>query len=443
MADMLKILIVDDLQVNLVLMEHLLKGADREIYTADNGAEAVEIFSKHDFSLVILDIQMPDMDGYQIAKAIKELDQGRDIPIIFITAIFQDQEYVKKGYAVGAVDYLFRPIDAHLLRSKVDVFLELYSQRLQLEHEIAERKKTEEALKLAESRYRNIFERAVEGIFRAKMDGTIVEANPACVDILGYASAEELSSIPRLAAEMMIQPNERERYLSGMEAEGFVSHYEYQARRKSGDVVWLSESSRLIRGEEGEERFIEGVLLDVTERKKSEQDLQYKANYDGLTDIPNRHLFFDRLDNCLASARRYGDSLAVLFLDLDEFKAVNDTYGHQAGDKVLAEVARRLKKRVRSSDTLARIGGDEFGILLPKIDAPGSAAGVAEDLLKALDDPIVVAGKEFRIQATIGLSLFPEDSEDSVGLVSRADTAMYSAKKKGVGKYAFYSGIHR
>lgn len=442
MPDMLKILIVDDLQVNLVLMEHLLKSADREIYTADNGAEAVDLFSRHDFSLVILDIQMPDMDGYQIARAIKELDDGRDIPIIFITAIFQDQEYVKKGYAVGAVDYLFRPIDAHLLRSKVAVFLELYSQRLQLEHEIAERKKTAEALKLAESRYRNIFKRAVEGIFRSKMDGTIVEANPAYVDILGYSSAEEMGAMPGLASEIMVRDGERERYLSEMETEGFVSHYEYQARRRSGDVIWLCESSRLINSDDGDGQFIEGVLLDVTERKKCEQDLQYKANYDGLTDIPNRHLFFDRLDNCLASARRYGDSLAVLFLDLDEFKAVNDTYGHQAGDKVLAEVARRLKKRVRSSDTLARIGGDEFGILLPKIDTPDSAAGVAEDLLKALEEPIMVEGNEFSVHATIGLSLFPEDSEDSVGLVSRADTAMYSAKKKGVGKYAFYSGTH-
>ena len=181
-----KVLIVDDSQTNLALLDHMLAQEMCEIVQAKSGIEAVEMVKSNDFALILLDIQMPGMNGYETALKIKELDRGRHVPIIFITAIFQDDENVKQGYETGAVDYLFRPVDVKTLKSKVQVFLQMNKQKVLLEREIDQRKKTEAALSLAEAKYRSIFERAIEGIFQCTADGVFLEVNPAMLRIFGY-----------------------------------------------------------------------------------------------------------------------------------------------------------------------------------------------------------------------------------------------------------------
>lgn len=426
----LEVLIVDDTPMNLVLLEQLLKQDDCLVRMAENGHEAVELVRNHDFALILLDIQMPGMDGYDACRAIKALDRGRHVPVIFVTSIFQDEASVKLGYEAGAVDYLFRPVDPYLLRSKVKVFLDLHRQKLRLEHEIHRRKLAAEALGQAEEKYRTFFFKAVEGIFQMYLDGTFTDANPALARILGYASPEKLLGVPGLFRELGLDGERRERYLNILQEEGYVSNWEFQVRRPDGEVIWLSESSRMVRNQQGPV-LVEGVIEDITQRKLSEINLHRRAHFDDLTDVPNRTLFFDRLEHFLESARRYGHRMAVIFIDLNEFKQVNDSFGHQAGDEVLRGVAERFKQRVRASDTLARLGGDEFGVLLSAVEDVRSAEKVAQDLLAALEEPFEIRGERHMVGATLGISLFPDDAAEPEELLHKADVAMYAAKRAG------------
>jgi diguanylate cyclase (GGDEF)-like protein/PAS domain S-box-containing protein len=432
-----KVLIVDDSQTNLALLDHMLGGHDCEVVQAKSGAEAVALVEENDFALILLDIQMPEMNGYEAASRIKQSERGKRVPIIFITAIFQDEENVKQGYETGAVDYLFRPVDVETLKSKVQVFLDMNQQKMDLEREIAKRKETVEALSRAEANFRSLFERAVEGIFRSTFEGELKEVNPAMVRLLGYDSPEELLATVKTRCGIMLDKDVCKEYHGALRRDGVVSNFEFQAIRKDGTSIWCSESSRLVKIEDGQE-FIEGVLEDITSRKKDELELQHLANIDSLTNIPNRHLFFDRAEKTLANAKRYGLVAAVLFIDLDKFKKVNDTYGHQAGDELLKEVADRLHRRIREADTLARLGGDEFGVLLTQVESEEAAKTVALGLLDVLDEPFSIKGEAVRIGATIGGSFFPEDGKDCMSLISRADSAMYGVKRRGSFRYGTF-----
>lgn len=442
--EMQKVLIVDDSQTNLALLDHMLDQDGCEIIQAKSGIEAVELVKKNDFALILLDIQMPGMNGYEAALRIKELDRGRHVPIIFITAIFQDEENVKQGYETGAVDYLFRPVDVETLKSKVQVFLQMNYQKVLLEREIEQRKRSERALSQAEEKYRSIFERAVEGIFQSTTEGELKEVNPAMVRLFGFESAAEMVDLPEMRKTLMADSEERRAYMEIIRRDGFVSNFEFRARKNNGELFWCSESSRLVILEDGSE-LIEGVLEDITQRKRTEMELKHLATVDSLTGIPNRHLFFDRLEHALAHAKRYESLVAVLFIDLNEFKKVNDTYGHQAGDELLCMVTERLHKRIRESDTLARLGGDEFGVLLSQIEDEEAAAVVARSLVDVMTSPFVIQGEKIMIGATVGISFYPTDGKDCVTLISRADAAMYGAKRRGSGQIGTYQecGIPR
>lgn len=429
-----KILIVDDSKTNLALLDHMLAQEGCEVIQAKSGIEAVEMVQHHDFALILLDIQMPGMNGYEAALKIKETDRSRHVPIIFITAIYQDDENVRQGYETGAVDYLFRPVDVEMLKSKVQVFLQMNQQKMLLEREVEERAKSEKALRKAEEKYRSIFERAVEGIFQSTIEGTFTEVNPAMVRLLGYDSAEEMIGVEGIRQKIMVKPREYTAYMQIIQRDGYVSNFEFHARCKNGEIIWCSESSRLVIPEKNGPELIEGVLEDITQRKSTELELKQLATMDSLTGVGNRHLFFDRLEHALAKAKRYGSRLAVLFIDLNEFKQVNDSHGHQTGDELLGQVAKRLEERIRESDTLARLGGDEFGVLLDQIDGDESAFTVAESLIDVMQEPFVIHRNEVSVGITIGVSFYPDDGKDSVTLISRADAAMYGAKKRGDSK---------
>lgn len=425
-----KVLIVDDSQTNLALLNHMLGEEGCELLQAKSGVEAVELVRNNDFALILLDIQMPVMNGYDTALRIKELDRGRHVPIIFITAIFQDEDNVRQGYATGAVDYLFRPVDVQTLKSKVQAFLQINEQKTLLEREVEQRRKSERALRMAEEKYRSIFERAVEGIFQSTLDGRLLEVNPAMVKLFGYASAEEMMQLENMRETLMPDESERIKYLEIIKRDGIVANFEFRAARKDGEVIWCSESSRLVSLDDGDRHIIEGVLEDISTRKLAELELKQLATMDSLTRVPNRHLFFDRLENTLAAAKRYGTSPAVLFVDLNEFKEVNDTHGHPVGDELLRMVAERLQKRIREADTLARLGGDEFGVLLTEVDNEEGALTVARNLIDVLVPPFEINGISIKVSATIGISFYPHDGKDGVTLISRADAAMYGAKRK-------------
>lgn len=437
----LKVLIADDSRTNLVLLEHLLAQEDCDVFSASNWQEAVDLVYDHRFALILLDIQMPEVDGYEAARAIKALSNGRHVPIIFITAIFQNEGNVEQGYDAGAVDYLFRPVNVRTLKSKIRIFLQMHRQNMLLHHEIEQRKKAEAALRKAEEQFRSIFERAVEGIFQARLDGTFTEVNPALVRILGFDSAEQVLAVPAFGRTMMVNEEQAEHYIRNLRRDGYVSNFEFQARVNDGSIVWLSTSNRLVYDDDGEEFGVEGVVEDITRRKNHEFELNHLATVDSLTGIPNRHVFHDRVEHAIEAARRFGTRLAVLFMDLDEFKKVNDLHGHGTGDRLLQMLAERCRKRVRAADTFARIGGDEFGVLLERIESDGNASEVAETILESLETPFFINGVRLLVGATIGISLFPGDGEDAQSLLKVADSAMYASKGDLEVKYAFHARV--
>lgn len=436
MDNSLKILIVDDNVVNLMLLDRLLRNEGAEIFKAVNGEESVELCEEHDFALILLDVQMPGMDGYDTAKAIRRIHSCKLIPIIFLTAIYKDPAYARMGYDVGAVDFLTQPIDPPILRSKVGVFLQLKRQNDLLEREIAQRIKTEKALRIAEEKYRNIFVRAVEGIFRSKIDGKFIEVNPALAKILGFDSPDDVLN-SGCGRDMFVSAVDRFKYIEALKCDKYLNDYEIKIIRKDGVCIWISESSRFF--EEDGEFYIEGVVEDVTQRKLCELDLQEKATLDALTGVPNRYLFFDRLEKSLANARRYGEKLALLFIDLDHFKSVNDRFGHHAGDLLLLSVADRLKLRLRSSDTLARLGGDEFCVLLERPASRDDVKKVAEGFVASLTADFNIEGMTCNIGASIGISLFPDDGMIAEDLVQKADSAMYKVKEGSFKRCCFFS----
>lgn len=438
MSEKQKVLAVDDSQTNLALLEHMLSDIDCDVVLAENGNEAIRLIRENDFAVILLDIQMPDINGYEVATRIKQIERGKNVPIIFITAIFQDEENVHQGYETGAVDYLFRPVDVHILTSKVKTFLKMHKQKILLEQEIEQRRKTEAALRIAEAKYRSIFERAVEGIFQSTLDGQFIEVNPSMLRILGYDSADEIVGKSGMRAILMADNDERQAYEEIIERDGSVINYEFHVRRKDGAIIWCSLNARLVQPDEGPV-FIEGVLEDITDRKNTELELKRLAMVDSLTGIANRHRFFDRLEHALAVAKRYDTLAAVLFIDLNEFKKVNDTFGHHTGDELLRMVAKRLQDRTRESDTLARIGGDEFGLLLTGLNDQEGGIATARSLLEVLKEPFSIQDAEVEVGATIGISFYPDDAKEPVALISRADAAMYGAKNGGSTGYGTFA----
>jgi len=240
----------------------------------------------------------------------------------------------------------------------------------------------------------------------------------------------------------MVHPEDRERYLavaaSAWDQSGPCSN-EYRVITRDGRVVWISSHAKTLPDASGRPRRMIGVTQDITERKHREEQERFLAYHDSLTSLPNRRLLDDRLRQAVNLAQRRDARVAVMLIDLDDFKRVNDQLGHRAGDAVLREVAHRLAGCVRKADTLARQGGDEFVVVIPDLAQEADCQVVAEKILRVLEPVFRADGSEFRIGASIGISVFPGDAGDGDALLRNADAAMYRAKQVGRNNYRFYS----
>ncbi|CAM9871636.1 unnamed protein product, partial [Phaeothamnion confervicola] len=239
----------------------------------------------------------------------------------------------------------------------------------------------------------------------------------------------------------LIHPDDRERYETACErtiATGETHFCEFRIVGREGQARWIAARGKVVRAADGSPERVIGVSQDVTERKRQEEEVRYLAYHDTLTGLPNRRLLDDRLRQAVFSAQRRDARLAVMAIDLDHFKSVNDSLGHKAGDSVLREIAHRLASCVRRADTLARQGGDEFVIVMPGLALDADCAVVAEKILRTLAPEIHVDGEAFSIGASIGISLFPSDAGDGETLLRNADVAMYRAKEVGRNNYRFY-----
>ena len=297
-------------------------------------------------------------------------------------------------------------------------------------------RRRDEALRASERRYRLLFERNLAGLYRTTVGGRILDCNSAFARILGYPTREDVLKVSAL--DLYSDPGDRESFLSRLAQQRVLVNFELCLRRRDGSPVWVLANESLIE-EPGGEAVMDGSLIDITDRKRAEQQRWHQANHDALTDLPNRVLFNDRLSLAILHAQRRKQALVVMFLDLDHFKRVNDTLGHSAGDELLVKVADRLRRCIRQDDTVARVGGDEFLLLLNGITREADAAGMARKILAILAEPFLVQKRELFVEASIGIGIYPGDGADAETLVTNVDTAMYRAKETGRNSFQFFT----
>ena len=307
--------------------------------------------------------------------------------------------------------------------------------------DITESKRAQEAIQRADARYRATFDQAGVGIVHATLEGRYMRANRKMCDMLGYEEAElvgrgfndvthpeDRKLTADLAAALRDSPDAT-----------LIPEYEKRYVCKDGRMVWGAVSISLVRDAQGRPEYFIALIKDVTARKDAEEKLIYRAHYDPLTELPNRTLFYDRLAQMLNQARRHDRTFGLMVVDLDRFKSVNDTLGHSHGDRLLQDVAKRLSQCVRSGDTVARVGGDEFAIVAADLAHAQDAAIVAQKVLESLAEPFDLDGHEVFIGASVGIATFPVDGSEGGLLIKNADAAMFRAKELGRNNYQFYT----
>lgn len=292
----------------------------------------------------------------------------------------------------------------------------------------------------AELRYRSIFEDSVVGMFQTSIDGRYLAANSALADLYGYDSpAALIAGLSNIATRLYVDPARRDEFKQRIREERRVTDFESEVYRRDGSRIWISENAHAVCGPGGEPLYYEGTVEDVTAQHNYRQQLEYQATHDPLTGLPNRNLLEDRLAQVLRLAQRHGSKGALAFVDLDNFKFVNDSLGHGAGDRLLIEVGKRLKACLRDSDTVARYGGDEFVLILGDYGGLNETLHILYRLQKVVADSIDIDGHTICAACSIGVSVFPDDGDDLAQLLRHADAAMHHAKRLGKGQFQFYT----
>jgi diguanylate cyclase (GGDEF)-like protein/PAS domain S-box-containing protein len=297
--------------------------------------------------------------------------------------------------------------------------------------DISEQREAEYELRNAEIKYQSIFENTLEGIFQVSNDGVFIGANPAMARLYGYASAEELlRAMNRNADALYAQAGRKLELLELLRQRSMASGFESQIVRADGSKIWIAENVHSVHDAAGFLQFFEGNAVDISERKQHEVQLERHANYDALTGLANRRLLHERLTRGVERAAKDGRTLTVAYIDLDKFKYVNDSLGHNVGDRLLQVMAERLRRVLREDDTVARQGGDEFVLLLEQSETT-TAPQVMQRLLHSVAEPVVIDKHELVVTCSIGYSTFPSHGRDADTLLKNADAAMYLAKERG------------
>ncbi|BCA78992.1 EAL domain-containing protein [Desulfuromonas sp. AOP6] len=373
------------------------------------------------YDVVLLDYRMPGLDALEVTKALRQ-ERGLSIPIVLVTG-HGSEEVAIQALRLGADDYLVKQ--------------EGYLQKLSM---VLENVQKQAALTTAEVRYRNLFASMRDAIIITDLSRTIIDVNqPALRTLFGYEAEEVLGQ-----SSAILYADHDHFEQTGWAI--FNRHdlvpgklLETRFRRKSGEVFHGELSALKLKNDKNDPVGNIGIIRDITERKLYEEKLKHLATHDELTGLANRPLLLDRLEQSLHYARRSGCLVGVLLFDLDRFKVINDSLGHAFGDKLLCTLAKRLMHLVREADTVARLGGDEFVILLAEVAEPEDVGLVASKILQHLAEPLWVDNREILVTASLGISLYPKDSDDGATLIRNADMAMYRAKKNKRNSFAFYS----
>ena len=341
-----------------------------------------------------------------------------------------------KQYFTGIVRdiTLRKESEEALLRAHNELEMRVEERTRELTQEISDRHRAEDRLRLAGQ----VIESLAEGVAIINEDFVITSINPAYTTISGYSPKELLGKSPIGHTVMSeVEPLYKEMWV-GLETRGCWEG-EFWNTRKNGDRYAERLSVTTISNPGDDVRQFAAIISDITKRKNDEEHILHQANYDNLTNLPNRTLFHDRLEQGIVNMKRVKQSLGLLFIDLDGFKLVNDTLGHGIGDLLLKEVSERLKKCVRNGDTVARLGGDEFTIIMPSLESHLNVQVLAQRVLDTLAAPFHLNGHETFISGSVGIAVFPDDAEGAQALLKNADAAKYKAKEKGKANYQFFT----
>jgi len=427
----LVLVVDDDLAVRLLARETLI-GSGFNVCEAANGQQALELFDASLPDIVLLDVIMPGLDGFAVCSAIRESAGGRDTPVLMMTGL-DDMDSIESAYRAGATDFITKPINWHLLRYRVSYMLraggaleQLRESRAGLAHaqSLARIGSWEWDLTSGEIR-------CSEEVYRLCCPDGRRGGNPIL---------DPVHQLDRTLVQGQIDEVVARRGTAG---------FDYRIQLADEERSLHAEIA-VVGDEKGDALTLTGTIQDITERKHAEEQIRLLAYYDALTGLPNRRFFQQQLEQALVFAGRNDRLLAVLFLDLDRFKLVNDTMGHGVGDLLLQDVAERLLRYVRRSDCLARgdeeapqslvsrLGGDEFTIMLSDIEHFEDVAKVARRILEAVSLPYTLDGQEVFVSTSIGISLYPLDACTAGDLIKNADGAMYQAKEQGRNGYQIY-----
>ncbi|MDD5461358.1 MAG: EAL domain-containing protein [Methylococcales bacterium] len=551
-----RILVVDDDAMTRLLARELLSKNGFEIIEAENGRQGLELLADADPDLVLLDVIMPVMDGFEFLRSL-DVEQLRSVPIVMMTGL-EDIHCTEQAYQLGATDFISKPVQWLLLPYRIRYVLRTHQANQLLAKQQNQLRQSEERLRLSlsaarqglwdlnvqtghmiinaeyatmlgyapdeytatmlenafsnlhpddhdqvktaylgylageldeyrvEFRHRcadgswrwilsigsivkrdahgqplrmlgthtdindsklageklhqlaKVFDNSGEGIILCDADTRILSSNQAFTNITGYLASEVHNKTPCILSSQLQDQSFYERMWRAIGENGYWQG-EIWDKRKNGEAYSALLGISTIRNNQGAITHYIGIFSDITERKAAEAKIEYLARHDPLTNLPNRTLLLDRFDQAMAYAMRNNTLVALLFLDLDRFKHINDTMGHDIGDRLLQKVAERLSQCVREVDTVCRQGGDEFIIILTDLPEIETATQIALKILDYLHQPIALEGVTISVSFSIGISLFPNDDTSFHSLLNKADTAMYVAKKEGRNTFRFFS----
>ena len=430
-------LVVDDELVVRIVVREVLELSGHEVCEAENGPQALERFIEYRPDIVLLDIMMPGMDGFTACAQLRDLVGGSRVPILIMTAL-DDTESIATAYERGATDFITKPLNPTILSHRVK-YMFRSSQTL-------------DALRKSESRLGLAQRIAKIGNWEWRPDINRFTASPELCRLIGIRPQDFDGTLDSFLH--VVHAEDRERVdvaLKQILTERKPCDIDHRIVLPHGADFAVHLQAEAVFDDQLQALTIIGTAQDITDRKQSEREIYRLAYFDSLTGLANRVLFKDRLTQALAHASRYHSTLAVLFLDLDRFKVINDTLGHNIGDLLLKQVAGRLTESVRHSDSvsrsvdkeenhsLARLGGDEFTVLLTNLRDVQDAGTVARRIVEAMANPFSIEEREIFVTISVGIAIFPVDGESIDALLKNADSAMYHAKEKGRNNFQFYS----
>lgn len=436
---MATVLIIDDDFVTQVALQDFLEESHFDTMEAMTGEEGLKIFFDSKPNIVLLDVEMPGIDGFEACRRIRRAPGGQHVPIVMMTG-HEDAESVNQAYDAGATDFVSKPMNFAVLVHRLRHLLKTTETSAELMRSQASLAQAQRIAKL--------------GSWDFDIKKLEFNCNAEAAKLIKPDKPQE--SMPLLSFLRAVNEEDRAEYKSRFMSaltSGTEFDIDFRLSYKSGsrdnDEIYIHQETSIEFDERGNPVRAVGTFQDVTEAQATQNRIKQLAYFDVVTGLPNRSSFMEELADVLDDAHGSSKKMALMFVDVDQFKRINDTWGHHVGDELLIQVARRLSESLRAEDlvrrihnaqqhTLARLGGDEFVVLLSHINTKEEAAIVAERLIDTLKQPFLIEDMEIHVSASVGVSCYPDDGEDEQTLLQHADTAMYQVKEQGRNAFRFY-----